>query len=213
MSHTQIPTTQTLTAVAAPGSRLAGCRPTGRVRAGTATALLLAGLLLAGAAPASAHGEGETAEGYVLVQQALGHLAHDTSRQGVMLAMEKVDDALATQDQEGVNVAELTQAQQALDAGRVAEGRDLLGKSIDEALSSLPPATGEQTGTRLVPGAMSGRGDLRPGDWGLVVGGMLMAALGLLLAFRYRPTQNVPSLRAQLGAQEPRPHDEGTVRP
>jgi len=58
------------------------------------------------AAPAAAHGDGETEEGYRLVQQALGHLAHDASAAGIDLAMEKVDDALATRDQEGVSVPE-----------------------------------------------------------------------------------------------------------
>ena len=43
-----------------------------------------------------AHGEGEPEEGYLLVQQALGHLAHDTSAKGIDLAMEKVQDALDT---------------------------------------------------------------------------------------------------------------------
>lgn len=82
--------------------------------------------LLAVAQPASAHGEGETQEGYLLVQQALGHLAHDTSHEGIDLAMEKVDDALAAADQDGVAVAEVEQAKQALAAGQVAQARTLL---------------------------------------------------------------------------------------
>ena len=61
-----------------------------------------------------AHGAGETKEGYVLVQQALGHLAHDSGHAGVEAAMEKVNDALATTDQSGVDVAEVKRAESAL---------------------------------------------------------------------------------------------------
>ena len=56
------------------------------------------------AAPARADEPGETTVGYLLVQQALGHLAHDTSSEGIEIAMEKTDDALGTNDQEGVDV-------------------------------------------------------------------------------------------------------------
>ena len=84
-----------------------------------------------------AHGAGETKEGYVLVQQALGHLAHDSGHAGVEGAMEKVNDALATTDQVGVNVAEVKQAGAALAADRVGPARVLLQHSILLATSSL----------------------------------------------------------------------------
>jgi len=49
----------------------------------TLTAVLIAvAASLAAASPAWAHGQGETEEGYLLVQQALGHLAHDTGQGG-----------------------------------------------------------------------------------------------------------------------------------
>ncbi len=77
-------------------------------------------------ATAQAHGDDESQEGYVLVQQALAHLAHNAGDEGINLAMEKVDDALMTEDQEGVNVAEVEQGMQALEAGQVDEARTLL---------------------------------------------------------------------------------------
>ena len=81
-------------------------RPLTWLRRGGAVSVLAVLVTLALAAPASADGEGETTEGYLLVQQALGHLAHDTSHEGMALAMEKVEDALATEDQDGVDVAD-----------------------------------------------------------------------------------------------------------
>ena len=38
---------------------------------------------VASASPAWAHGGGETEEGYLLVQQALGHLLHDSTSYGI----------------------------------------------------------------------------------------------------------------------------------
>lgn len=146
------------------GSRL---RRVGRRRwAGALAGILLVLGGVVSASPAWAHGGGETEEGYQLVQQALGHLAHDTSKEGVSLAMEKIDDALATKDQQGVDVDGLKQAQAALEAGQVDEGRALLQKSITEAVGTLKPATGEETGTTLVLSPLQGRASLTGRDWG-----------------------------------------------
>lgn len=49
--------------------------------------ILLLGVSAA-AMPASAHGGDESKEGYLLVQQALGHLAHDGGHVGMDAAME-----------------------------------------------------------------------------------------------------------------------------
>lgn len=159
------------------------------------------------ATPAWAHGDGETQEGYLLVQQALGHLAHDTSMAGIDLAMEKVDDALATKDQEGVDVAEVTQAKSALDAGNVVQARSLLQQSITEAMGNLMPAVGEETGTKVVPSAQPGRGSIELADWVAMAGSALLVFLGGGLAWRYRPRDNVHelgrSLRASTLAESP----------
>ena len=150
------------------------------------------------AAPAWAHGSGETAEGYVLVQQALGHLAHDTSANGIESAMEKINDALATKDQVGVDVAQVNQAKAALDAGNVHAGQALLQNSITDALSTLPPATGEQTGTKVLLSAQEGRGGITMAVWLTLLASSLMLVLGLVAGWRYRPKDRVRDLRGIL---------------
>lgn len=150
-------------------------------------------------APAAwGHGEGESTEGYVLVQQALGHLAHDTSMLGVDLAMEKLDDALETDDQEGVDVAELEQGMAVLEAGDIGQARMLLQDSIEQATSALPPATGMQTGTREVALELPGRPDLRAQDWVLLAASALTLVLGAWLAFLFRPPDTIRALRTRL---------------
>jgi hypothetical protein len=154
---------------------------------------------LGASSPAMAHGEDETKEGYVLVQQALGHLAHDTSAAGIDLAMEKVEDALSTDDQEGVNLTELKQGMAALQAGNVDQARSLLQDSIKDALDSLPPATGSQTGTTAVTPELPGRSGFSPQDWGFLAGSTVALLLGLWLAIRFRPHDTIRTLRSLLG--------------
>ena len=187
--------------------REASSRHTGGMARRLAATLLVAvtGLLGAIAVPqaAHAHDEDETQEGYLLVQQALGHLAHDTSPEGIDLAMEKVDDALSTEDREGVNVAELEDGMRALEGGQVARARVLLQGSIEEALAQLPTATGYETGTTVVVSAMPGRAGLTGQDVGLLVASIAVAGLGLLLAYRFRPHDSIRELRGQLKAGGP----------
>lgn len=166
----------------------------------TCAAVLLAFLFLVGgvvAAPlASAHEGDPSAEGYLLVQQALGHLVHDPADVGP--ALEKIDAALAAPDQAGVSVAELQQAKAALQAGNVAQGRALLQGSIAVALSTLKPATGDQTGTTVVLDPLPPRGGLTGADWGFLTVSMLAVLTGLLLAYVFRPRENVRDLRLLL---------------
>lgn len=155
------------------------------------------------AAPARADEPGETTVGYLLVQQALGHLAHDTSSEGIEIAMEKTDDALSTKDQEGVDVPELQKAMAALQAGQVEQGRALLQHSISGAVAQLKPAIGEETGTKLVLSPLPGRGSLAGGDWGSLVVSVLALLLGVGLAWRFRPQDNVHELRRRLDPPAP----------
>jgi len=147
---------------------------------------------------AVAHGEGETEEGYLLVQQALGHLAHDTGSDGIELAMEKVDDALSTEDQEGVDVAKVEDGMQALEAGQVEQARALLQDSIQDAVTEQPTATGYETGTTVVASAMPGRSGLNGQDLGWLVASSAAVLLGLVLAYRFRPRDSVRELRTRL---------------
>jgi len=166
------------------------------------TTLLLACVMaLGGALSASsawADEPGETTEGYLLVQQALGHLAHDTTSGGIAFAMEKTDDALSTEDQEGVDVAELQEAMAALEAGQAEQGRALLQRSISGAISQLEPATGEETGTTVVLSPLPGRGSLTGGEWAFLAISLLLVFLGVGLAWRFRPQDNVHQLRRRL---------------
>lgn len=176
------------------------CERGGTRRRVTAVALTLI-VLLSGAlfaSPAWAHGTGETEEGYLLVQQALGHLAHDTTSTGIDLAMEKVDDALKTADQEGVDIAEVTQARAALEAGDVVQGQALLQHSISEAVSKLMVATGEETGTKVVLSAQNGRGRFTLAGWLTVAVSALLLAVGAWVAWRFRPADTVHDLRRTL---------------
>jgi hypothetical protein len=161
--------------------------------------LVLALLSVTVPAPAAlGHGGDESEEGYVLVQQALAHLAHDTTHVGMELAMEKVDDALAAEDQEGVAVAEVERAMQALEANRAGRARSLLQRSIEGALSELPPAVGEQTGTTVVAPALERHGDLTGRDWWFLAMSTAVLLAGVLLAYRFRPSDTVGDLRKRL---------------
>lgn len=170
-------------------------------------ALLVAGLLSIGsvlfAAPAGAHGEEGSVEGYTLVQQALGHLAHDSSDEGAMLAMEKIDDVLAAEDQDGVDVAQVDQARAALMTGDVPAGQALLQSSITEALAELTPAVGEETGTTVVLEELPGRADLSENDFLFLAVSVLLLVVGALMAWRFRPADTVRELRTTLADASP----------
>jgi len=166
----------------------------------TCAALLLACFfLVAGViAPSSASADtgNPSSEGYLLVQQALGHLVHDPGNLGPVL--EKVDAALAAPDQDGVSLAELEQAKAALQNGSTAQGRALLQESITVALSTLKPATGDQTGTTVVLEPLPPRGGLTGADWGVLALSILALLTGLLLAYVFRPHEDVRELRLLL---------------
>lgn len=179
-----------LGAVAAPGRNAL-------TRAGLVLGLTLGSVALA--TPALAHGGDETQEGYLLVQQALGHLAHDTSKDGVDLALEKVDDALGAKDQDGVDVAEVSKAKTELEAMRVVQARALLQDSIKVALADLPPAVGNETGTTLVVPELPGRTGLGALDWVFLIGSLAIGASGLWLAYLFRPQDSMAVLRRRLG--------------
>jgi len=152
------------------------------------------------ATPAWAHaGSGETEVGYILVQQALGHLAHDKTSNGVDASMEKIGDVMKTKDQAGVNMAEVQQAKTALEAGQVVQGQALLQHSITEAVSKLMPATGEETGTKVVSDPLPGRGALGGTGWAFLAASLLFLVLGGGLAYRFKPAETVSQLRERLG--------------
>lgn len=174
-------------------------------RVGIAFLVAAMGLLslMVTAPPASAHGGGDSVEAYILVQQALGHLAHDTGHDGMDLAMEKIDDALAAADQEGVSVALLQQAKKAVESENLDQARTLLQESIKEAMSSLAPATGEQTGTKVVLTALLTKDGLAGSDWLFLGASFVLLCVGVALAYRFRPVDTVSELRQRPGLSAP----------
>lgn len=169
----------------------------GRHRPALLVVLVLAPVGLA--TSAEAHGEGESQEGYVLVQQALAHLAHGADDDAVGAAMEKVQDALDAEDQEDVDVAEVQEGMTALEAGGVDQARGLLQDSIADAFVGRPLATGYETGTSIVSPALDGRGPLARGDWLLVALCASVSGLGVWLSVRFRPHESMSALRLLLG--------------
>jgi hypothetical protein len=163
---------------------------------------LIFGVALVTGSPASADEPGETDVGYLLVQQALGHLAHDTSSEGLEVAMEKVSDALETNEQEGVDVSTLAQAMAALEAKDVEGARPLLQDSIAEALHNRPPATGMETGTTSVRPELEGRSGLAGEDWVFLAAALGALLLGAWLSVRFRPHDSIRDLRTQLAGAD-----------
>lgn len=133
-----------------------------------------------------------------MVQEATSYLMNVPGPEGVMQAQEKVTEALAAQDQEGVDVDKLRQAQSALVAGDIAAATSGLGDSITEAAKSLPPAKGLDTGTGvLLPPLETAR--LSGPAWLFLAVSVLAVAGGTWLAVLFRPYESLRELRRQLG--------------
>jgi hypothetical protein len=149
------------------------------------------------AAPAMAHGGGDSDQASLLVLQAIGIL---TNKPGAMDDItDKVNDALDAPDKQGVDMAQVQAAKDALDKGDMDQAKALLVKS----LGSNPPMTGakgEETGTTVVHDPLNPRGHLTGGDWVLLAISVLVLAAGVWLSLRYRPPQTIRALRRQLGA-------------
>lgn len=179
----------------------------GRVRRFAFFSLVLAFLSVSVVgAPAWAHGGPGTTEGYVIVQQALSYLVNDTSPAGTMKAMEKVDELLANEDQDGVAVADVEQAKAALSAGDTKTAQTLLQGSITEAVAALKPAVGEETGTTTMLAPFT-QGPPTVTDWVFLVLSVLAALGGALLAMWLRPREGLRELSRDILASNGTRHD------
>lgn len=181
-------------------------RRSSRRRAVLVGALMVA--LFAAAPPAFADGEGETTVGYELVQQALANLTDAPGEMKIEAALEKLGDALETDHQEGVDVAELEQAQAALESGDIEQARSLLQDSITEAMSARAPAVGEETGTTVIHDVLPGRSGLAGIDIGFLIASITLLLAGVALSWRFRPPESVATLRARLAQSDSATIDE-----
>lgn len=169
------------------------------------TALLVAILAALGstfaASPASADGGQSAEEGYVMVLQALSFLVNDTGPDGSAQAGAMVEDALAAEDQDGVDVTTLEQARTALEDGDTEQARTLLQDSIAEAVAGLEPAVGEETGTTEMLPPLTSQDALSVTDWVFLALSALVATAGIALAVLFRPTESLRELRETITAQ------------
>ncbi|MBX9640490.1 MAG: hypothetical protein K2X97_12385 [Mycobacteriaceae bacterium] len=138
----------------------------------------------------------------MMVQQALSYLVNDPGPDGISQALTMVDDALAADDQDGINVATLERARDALQAGEASAGRTLLQDSITEAVASLRPAVGQETGTTEVLPPLPPPGALSATDWVFLVLSAFVAVVGVLLATRFRPRQSLRELGRDIQAAQ-----------
>ncbi|TFD81227.1 hypothetical protein E3T54_02175 [Cryobacterium sp. Sr8] len=134
----------------------------------------------------------------MLVQQALGHLFHDTGPVGTAGALMEIDELLNAEDQHGVAVDEVRQAKTALEGGKIAEARTQLQGSIAAAVAALKPARGDETGTTVVLGPLPPRGPPTGWDWALLLLASLAALVGTVLAILFRPRDSLRELRQTL---------------
>lgn len=205
-------------------NRRAGGRPRAwgaAARVTAAAAMSLVGLAVAG--PAFAHGdEGET-PARELVLQAIAYIVN-TPMDTEMVA-DKLTDAKESPDQDGVDVAELDQATQALDDGNLLQVRTLLERSIGARadlsgldvrhvlqvapdVSTVSLATGDQTGTQIVTDELSGRGPWTGTDSALVGIAAATATAGGLLSWRLRPAHSIHALRRRAPRAERAPGEK-----
>jgi osmotically-inducible protein OsmY len=171
--------------------------------------------VFAGAGPASAHEGEEAAAAIDDVRQAIAVIVNKPTDMDTI--EDKIGDALKSKDQDGVDTALVKQAMDALEDNDMVKVRDLLQRAIGaqpdltgtdvrpilqvaEGESTVPLATGEQTGTNIVTDELSGRGGLTGADVTLLVLAGLVALAGLIFSVRSRPADTVRALRRRAAA-------------
>lgn len=168
------------------------------VRAVVLLAALTAAVLV-GAVPATADEPGESTVAHHLVREAIALIVNTP---GNMEAVrEKVGDALEVEDQEGVDISLVRQADAALAAGDMHEARALLERSIGarphRGTSDVAPI-GEVSEHRMARGGDPGdapildpldTSDIEGGDVAAIAVGAAVALAGILLGWRWRPSR------------------------
>lgn len=181
----------------------------------------LAVLVLAGglSLPQAAFGHGDEADvpARDRVLQAIALVVN--TPQDMAAITDKLDDAKASTESDGVNLADVDLAMTALRAGDMPRVRTLLeaaiGAKVDvtgldvrhvlQVPAGLPVislATGEQAGTLVVADELPGRGPLDGGDAGLLAAAAVAAVAGIVLSVRYRPAHSIHTLRSDASPRE-----------
>ena len=162
---------------------------------------LVAGIVVAlgvvPVAPAAAHGGEESDRASDLVLQAIALMVNEPGNRAA--AAEKIHDALEAKSKKGVNLADVEDADKALEGRDVHRARALLERSLgaEPHLSSVEPnpiretseqpAKGAEPGTKTVLDALPGRGAFDTGDVLVLIAALAVAALGVWLAYSFRP--------------------------
>lgn len=184
-----------------------------------AVVALAAVVALVASSPVAAH-EGEEAGARQAVLQAIAYLVN--SPESMDPIEDKIADALASDDVEGVDLGLVRRAAEAVEAERMGLARALLQEAIGarsdlrgtavQPILHLPgepapedPATGAATGTSVVTTAMAGRGALNGTDVTLLAFAGATMILGGWLVVRYRPVHSVHQLHHAV-----EPHPGGT---
>ena len=191
--------------------RQAGDRPrVSSAAARFAVAAAVSVLSLAVPAAAFAHGDEGGVPARESVLQAIAYVVNTPDDMDMIT--DKLTDAKESQDQEGVDIAEVERAVQALEKGDMPQVRLLLEQSIGARAdlsgldvrhvlqvapggSTVSLATGEQPGTQIVTDELTGRGPWSGTDSALIGIAAAAAAAGVLLGWRFRPAHSVHRLR------------------
>lgn len=153
-------------------------------------------VVLLGASPASAHGVGESDRASVLVRQSIAILVNDSGN--LADAAERVGDAQAATDQEGVDLDLLERGAAALAAGDGRQARGLLERSIGarshlDGSDPVPigrvaaPVVGADPGGAAVTDPLEVGHDLTAGSWAALGALLVIGAAGVALSLRFRP--------------------------
>lgn len=184
--------------------------------------LVLAVTLVLLSAPTAVANEEETDEASLLVMQTISLIANGRD---VEVVEERLVDALEAPDQDGVDMAKVEEAavlleQEPVDQARLEQIREVLSEAVEIRAATgygAIPEPGEMSeATSIVTGAETGTvvvlDELRPArgvdsgsDVVLVLVGLAIAALGLLLARRWRPHHSIHQLHDLSARSEVRP--------
>lgn len=164
--------------------------------------VLTLGLMAAATAllalPAQAHAGEKTMKATDLVKQGIAFIVNEPDHPES--ALDKMKDAIDSEDQKGVDIDFVKQAQTAEKAGDTHKARALLEASIgakphisgvDPApigeISVQPPAVGAEAGVGIATDPLQPAAEFSGTNLALLAASLIAIALGAWMAFRMRP--------------------------